>query len=78
MFDSIWFLLSERDSKTRSLKIKLSAEARKGNVKAMGDLAKICRETGDYATSIKWYTKIVELAKKQTSDSSWELNPVCS
>lgn len=61
MFDSIWFLISERDPKIRSMKIHLSSEARKGNVKAMGDLAKICRETGDYATSIKWYTKIVEL-----------------
>ena len=61
MFDFIWFLFSERDSKIRDKKVKLSADARKGNVKAMGDLARICRETGDYGTSIKWYKKIVEL-----------------
>ena len=61
MFDYFWFFLTDRNEKQRRVKYSLLSLARSGNVKALGDLAKLCRDSGDNTTAIKWYNKIISL-----------------
>jgi len=41
MFDYFWFFITDRNVQQRRIKYSLLSLARSGNVKAMGDLAKL-------------------------------------
>lgn len=59
MFDYFWFFITDRNVQQRRIKYSLLSLARSGNVKAMGDLAKLCRLSGDTTTAVKWYNNII-------------------
>jgi TPR repeat protein len=61
MFDYVWFFINDRNKEQRQIKYNLLTKARHGNVKAMGDLAKICQASNDSVTAIKWYEKIARI-----------------
>jgi tetratricopeptide (TPR) repeat protein len=61
MFDYLWFFITDRNTEQRAKKYELLTRARKGDVVAMGSLAKLCNQSDDSQTALKWYGKIVKL-----------------
>ncbi len=59
MFDKLNFYFRDRDALRRKQKGFLLDQANKGSVKSLGELAKLCKESGDFASAIKFYKQIV-------------------
>ena len=60
MFDYFWFFITDRNPEQRAKKYELLGQARKGDITAMGNLAKLCKDSNDTSTALKWYLKIVK------------------
>ena len=59
MFDKLNFYFRDRDALRRKQKGFLLDQANKGSVKSLGELARLCKESGDFASAIKFYKQIV-------------------
>ena len=55
MFDKLVFFFRDRDALRRQRKSLLLDQAKAGSVKALGQLAKLCKDSGDFASAIKYW-----------------------
>lgn len=76
MFDYLWIFFGDRNETQRKLKYELLKKARKGDVVAMGKLAKISMESRDEQTAIKWYKKLLDLGGKNARAASNNLGNI--
>ena len=76
MFDYLWFFINDRNPEQRKKKNELLTKARKGDVVAMGLLAKLCNESNDTQTAIKWYGKITTLGGPNAAKASNNLGNI--
>ena len=70
MLDKIVFYFRDRDPLRRQRKSMLLDQANSGSVKALGQLAKLCKESGDFSSAIKYYKRIIAGGGKNAISSS--------
>jgi tetratricopeptide (TPR) repeat protein len=70
VFDKLVFYFRDRDVVRRERKSLLLDQAKAGSVKALGQLAKLCKDSGDFASAIKYYKQIIDKGGRNAISAS--------